>query len=253
MNIRETTDYFIDYDNVNRDYSGIFKDGDLNVLYPGSLVIASLHMFTKRVLRVDSFYQRLASLQEGIPYAEKVLNSNWYNVCTQSLFQPSAYTMQFIKPYLDLFKGHRVLGVHVRSGGYANWEDGSYFKVTPQVVKKQSRKIHDLLAKSSKSLLFLSTDSDVIEAAIRKRFASRLITVTSLPRAHVGKDPTEEGLLRSIVDLYLLGQCDDLLLTRRSGFSAMALALNGKNPSVSYFSVKYKCICLFSQTIPYKL
>lgn len=240
MNIRETTDYFVEYVNNPLKHMSIFGDGDLNAAYPGSLVICSLHTFAKYLFRSKGVVQRMASFQEGLPYAEKVMEPNWYSVCARGLFQPSAYLQRFIDPYLQLFKGHRVLGVHVRSGGQAKWKDAGYFKLTPYMVKRHSRKIHDLMRDSRLDLLFLSTDSDLIESQLRQRFGSVMITVKSFPREHVGKDPTESGLIRSLLDLFLLGQCDELLLTKRSGFSQTALALNGKNPPVSYFAVKYK-------------
>ena len=230
----------MEYTNVPKGHPGIFIDGDMNVAYPGSLVICTLHTFSKHIFRVETLSERMSSLQSGLPYKEKVLHENWYSVCAQSLFQPSAYLMKFIQPYLDVFKGHRVLGVHIRSGGHAKWQDGGYFKLTPYIVKRHSRVIHEIMVKNKLTMIFLSTDSDIIEEQLRTRFGSSIVTVSSFPREHVGKDPTEIGLIRSILDLYLLGQCDELLLTRRSGFSATALAFNAKNPNVSYFAVKYK-------------
>ena len=89
--------------------------------------------------------------------------------------------------------------------------------------------------KKKNALLFLSTDSDKVEAYYKSHFPNNLVIVDSLPRMHVGKSCVEEnGVIRSFLDIYLLGQCNFLYLTPESGFSYAGLAMNRKNPVVVY-------------------
>ena len=236
--IYKTVDHVIEFDNRDFGFTGIFEEGDLNKAYPGSLLITSLHMFSMLTVKLETYTNKLTSIFRGsIP--ESITNSDrWYDICIPSLFQPSDYTLQFLNPYLKIFRNHKVLGIHVRSGGStSNWKDGGYFKVTEAVVRKHLPRIHNILQKHYNMKIFLSTDSDRIEQFLVSRYGSRVILVKEFPRSHVGKNPSEASLMRSYMDLYLLGQCDYLYLTRRSGFSRMGRAFNMKNPPIYYFKV----------------
>ena len=153
------------------------------------------------------------------------LPGNWIGVCVQSMFCPSEYAMHFIQPYLDRFQGHYIFGMHIRSGGrQADWRDGK-FDMKPSTVWKYSKHILKLM-KKQKSLLFLSSDSQELATIVKHMIGKRVIMVTNLPTGHSGRSPNEGILLRSFMDLYLLGQCDSLYLTRTSGFSFIAGAFN---------------------------
>lgn len=235
MSLRPLVDHYIDYDNLDQGFPGLFQEGNLNAEFPGSIAVASLNSFLHRAFHLPSTQKKLEEIRGDAP-TPWMREGSWYGVCVQSLFQPSDYVMRFLRPFLELFEKGPVLGLHVRSGGKtANWKDAGYFGVTPAVVKRNGPKIHEFLARSPKSRLFLSTDSDEVEAFVRARYGRKVISVSSLPRNHVGKFPSEGSVMRSYLDLYLLGQCDVLFLTRRSGFSQMGLALNAKHPEVFYF------------------
>ena len=160
---------------------------------------------------------------------------SWYRVCVNNVFQPSEYLMEVIEPFLKQFEDRFVVGVHARMGNLnANWHESTVFLKMNSVVQ-QLPKIRKALQKEARSCVFLSTDSNKVEALFRRQFKDSLILVDSLPRMHVGKGMVKEvGVLRSFIDLYLLGQCNVLYLTPSSGFSHMGLAMNAKNPSVLY-------------------
>ena len=234
-------DHYIDYDNLDQGYPGLFQEGNLNEEFPGSIAVASLNSFLHRAFYLKSTQQILEEIRGDAP-TPWMREGNWYGVCAKSLFQPSDYVMRYLRPFLELFKKGPVLGLHVRSGGKtANWKDAGYFGVNPTVVKRNGPKIHQILARNAKTMLFLSTDSDEVEEFVRARYGRKVISVSSLPRNHVGKFPSEGSVMRSYLDLYLLGQCDYLFLTRRSGFSQMGLAMNAKHPEVFYFKVCVVC------------
>lgn len=236
MNV--TIKYKIDFDNLDFGYVGIFEEGVLNNVYPGSLMILSLHMFSVHTAKLEIYQPKLRMMFGGTIPNSILTSGSWYDICIPSLFQPSEYSLRFLRPYLAIFKKHKVLGIHVRSGGNtANWKDGDYFKVTPYVIKKHQPLIHSILSNHTNMRIFLSTDSDKIEEIVKSIYGRKVISVQEFPRSHVGKNPSEESLMRSYMDLYLLGQCDYLLLTRRSGFSRMGKAFNMKKPPVYYFKV----------------
>ena len=236
--MKKSVDYLVEFDNVNNGLKGIVEEGNLNKEYPGSLAISSMHMFYKRTIRLKTTRTRLLEMRGGNASYPWITEGNWYRICSQSLFQPSDYVMSFLKPYLKYFEKKPVLGIQIRSGGKnSNWDDGNYFKVDMEVVRKNGPRIHQILRKRSNMRIFLSTDSDKIEDYIRFMYGRKVITVSSLPRNHVGRFPSEAALLRTYMELYLLGQCKYLMLTRRSGFSNTGLALNANNPEVYYFNL----------------
>lgn len=237
-NMNATISHTIEFDNLDFGYVGIFEEGVLNKAYPGSLMISSLHMFAMHTATLEVYQPKLRIMFGGIIPNSILTSDRWYDICIPSLFQPSEYSLRFLKPYLDIFKKHKVLGIHVRSGGStANWKDGDYFKVTTSVVKKHQPLIHSILRKHPNMRIFLSTDSDKVEAFVKGIYGKKMIYVKEFPRSHVGKNPSEESLMRSYMDLYLLGQCDYLLLTRRSGYSRMGRAFNMKKAPIFYFKV----------------
>ena len=224
---------------------GIVDEGNLNKEYPGSLAISSMHMFHKLVLRLKTTRTKLLEMRGGNASYPWITEGSWYGICAKSLFQPSDYVMSYLRPYLKYFQNGPVLGIQVRSGGKtSDWKDGSYFKVNKEVVRKNGPRIHQILIKRPNMRIFLSTDSDEIEDYIRFKYGRKVITVNTLPRNHVGRFPSEAALLRTYMDLYLLGQCKYLFLTKRSGFSRTGLAMNANNPEVYYFNL---CLC-FNKT-----
>lgn len=182
------------------------------------------------ILALNSTQSRISEIT-----SKKLSGLSWYRLCLTNVFQPNDYLMSFIQPYLDRFKDHYVIGFHARMGqGVGKWHDGKTFLKMGSVTYQVSG-IKKLMEKKGNAVLFLSTDSDKVEKHFQMRFRNRLIVVDSLPRMHVGKSKVDEmGVIRSFVDMYLLGQCNYLYLTPNSGFSYAGLALNRKNPVVVY-------------------
>lgn len=62
---------------------------------------------------------------------------------------------------------------------------------------------------------------------MRKKFPGMVVTTKQFKRSHVGgvraTKYTEESVLKAVLDQMLLGKCDFLFLTPRSGFSKMGL------------------------------
>ena len=202
-----------------------------DVVYPRNTLVLSLHYFSENLLKLASSKRTLKRM--GIE--ETMTQDAWYRICVSNVFEPSERVMALIRPYLDRMKDKFVIGMHLRMGGKAaKWVDNSKF-ITTKSVMLQFATIAKLLHQHRSAVLFLSTDSDATEKLIRKQFGEVVLMVTDFPQSHVGKKGADEGgVIRSLMDLYLLGQCDYLFLTRASGFSRIGLAYNKKNPVVVY-------------------
>lgn len=195
----------------------------------------SMHQFAGDVLKLPSSQRKLHALGFRNSYKYPLDALSWYRCCVQNVFQPSAYVLEVARPYLERLEGRRVIGIHARMGNNnGKWHESTVFLKMGNVVH-QIPKIREALKKDPESRIFLSTDSDKVESLFKREFREFLVIVDSLPRMHVGKGSVNEaGVMRSFIDIYLLGQCNVLYLTPRSGFSHIGLAMNNKHPVVVY-------------------
>ena len=116
MSLRPLVDHYIDYDNLDQGFPGLFQEGNLNAEFPGSIAVASLNSFLHRAFHLPSTQKKLEEIRGDAP-TPWMREGSWYGVCVQSLFQPSDYVMRFLRPFLELFEKVQVLVIHVRSGG----------------------------------------------------------------------------------------------------------------------------------------
>ena len=229
--LKKSFPHVIDY-HWSKPYRCIDRDCDFDVVYPRRVLIISLHPFAKKLLALPNTKKKLTEL--GYMREDENLDTlSWYRVCVLNLFQPSDYLMSYLKPYLDRLKDRYVIGMHARMGdGAGKWHEKVAF-IKMGSVRYQVPIIQKMLNRHPNSLFFLSTDSDKIENFMKKRLGESLVTVDSLPRMHVGRYTVEElGVIRSFMDIYLLGQCDYLYVTPGSGFSRMGIAFSSKKQTV---------------------
>ena len=222
----------MDYDRRDN-VPGVNRNGDFNTLYSGSFAISSLHTYVKQLLHIRNNRNDYMKIV-GPSLNETEAEDSGYNMCMQSLFQPSDYLKHYLNPYLEVFSRHTVLGIHIRSGSSANWRDPD-FHITKEIIEMEFDRINEILTKSKDPLIFLASDSDELQQVIKSRFGDIVFSVSSLDKQHVGKFSTQSGLLRAVMELHLLGQCDYLLLTKPSGFGDCGRRLNAKNPPFWYF------------------
>ena len=117
--------------------------------------------------------------------------------------------------------------------GHSDWKDsrpflnqnqvGSFIEKLHQFVNNKMKRL-----KSKNSVkIFLSTDSTQEEKLMRRQFPGMIVTTSTLKRSHVGgiyhARVEEESVLKAVLDVMLLGKCDFLFLTPRSGFSKIGL------------------------------
>ena len=235
--------HFIDY-HWSKPYPGISTDVNFNKYYSSSVLITSLHDFAGKVLQLPSSKERLqelgiirnqSSLSSRLQSQSQSQSMEWYRICVNNLLQPSDLVKSYLAPYLSRFEGRYIIGMHVRMGeGAGKWKEGKTF-VKIGSVRYQIPGIQKRLKSHPGSLFFLATDSDKVEKMMRTALGKAVVTVNNLPRMHVGRrDAEEAGVLRSILDLYLLGECDFLYVTPDSGFSRIGTAFNKKKVTVVF-------------------
>ena len=194
-----------------------------------------MHPFAQEVFQLNSTQKKLMSIGLARNVSTIFPSLVWYRICLKNMFRPSQQMMEYLSPYLERFRGKYVIGMHARMGsGAATWHDGTKFlKIT--MVTSKVLEIKRKMRWRKDSVFFLSTDSDNVERYFKKRFGAAVIVVDSFPRMHVGKKGVSEvAVIRSFMDIYLLGQCNFLYLTPGSGFSTAGLAINTKKPKVVY-------------------
>ena len=156
----------------------------------------------------------------------------YYGRCVKTLFQPSEEVTALVRRYERLLGDGIRIGVHIRMGqGKSDWVDSRRF-LDQSDVDNLMTKLKELIARyrrrgNSSVKIFLSTDSSQEEIIMRKKFPGMVVTTKQFKRSHVGgvraTKYTEESVLKAVLDQMLLGKCDFLFLTPRSGFSKMGL------------------------------
>ena len=146
------------------------------------------------------------------------------------MFAPTDSIRALMQPYLnELGNGIRI-GVHIRMGnGHADWKDSRAFmdqKHVNRFLNELKRFVKNALWRAKGKMdvkLFVSTDSSDEEELLRKKFPGMVVTTSGFERSHVGgifkTKVTENAVTKAVLDVLLLGECDYLFLTPRSGFS----------------------------------
>ena len=207
---------------------------NLNDDYKNEVVINIGTPMTKTLFsmsRVQSFIKK--TLQSSVNTS--VFRTTWHSHCFHSVFQPSEFIKPYLKPYLQFFDKHNMIGIQIRmKGNMTEWEEKPFY-MTRELVETQFDTIESLLEQDPNAAIYLASDSKSMEELIMNRFSKRVITAGKLPIMHTGRYTNEAGALRNYMDLYLLARCKTLFLTSKCSFSKLSLILNRNNPTVYYF------------------
>ena len=211
---------------------GLNVDGSFNKSYPKLTVIQSSAPMTKQIFRLKStrkFFKSIGLSKDEISW------DKWYETCIPSLFQPSEFSMRYINPFLNRLSGHYIIGIHIRmAGNYSLWKDSKEYLTMDDITKRMGDIDVEMMSHPN-PMIFLTTDSVVIEQQFIEKYSSRVLTANYLPQTLTGKQSNEAGLMRVLIELYVLGRSNVLFLTARSTFSRVALAMNNLSPKVIYF------------------
>ncbi|GAA6043644.1 hypothetical protein JCM8097_000852 [Rhodosporidiobolus ruineniae] len=175
-----------------------------------------------------------------------------YSCLINYLLRPKPAVLAFIHQYTSLFSlpEYFVIGLQVRTGDtsmYATRKDAvntvkhhqPYFRCAAQVASTYAHP-------SQKVLLYLITDSRVLEADALEAFDH--VVVTGLKPAHVeiktGKEEgfkavkrAADGFLRTVAEQWIFASTDFQILTYRSGFGKIPTWLRGRpNSTIQLFN-----------------
>ena len=213
---------------------GITDSTPFNSLYKDVVVIESATTFLRPIFRVKSVrhFARTVIMQSA---NASMARSSWYRTCFHGLFQPCAFTAEFIEPWVHAFEGHFMVGAHIRlAGNLTTWREKAA-ALTLSQVEAQFDAMESILDEKPNSLLFLATDSPWIEREMEERFGNQLLFVGNLPRTHTGTFTNEAGLMRSYTELVLLSKCDVLFLSTKSSYSRLANFIKKETAQVYFF------------------
>lgn len=186
----------------------------------------------------------VTDLREGIPkrgrrrilktlHAIGFLKGNegyneFYRYTVRILLNPSSEVISTIQKEREVIGLPQYqIGVHVRCGGTLSDVPEAVAMVTPAILETIPNRIRQLIRESSipheHVFVFLATDS----AAAAKRLSRRLApiqvkTVDVYSRGHTdSRIIREDGLRRSLIEIFLMAQSRTLLLSSNSGFSGL--------------------------------
>ena len=156
----------------------------------------------------------------------------YYGRCIKSLFHPSPQLQPILDHYEKLLGDGLRIGIHIRMGnGMSDWKDSHTF-LDHSKVNQLIHRLREMIQSIERKYpelpihIFLSTDSSTEEEIMKNAFPLYIVTTDGL-RSHVGgiynSHFDDLSIQKAILDQMLLGKCDLLFLTMRSGFSRIGL------------------------------
>lgn len=223
----------IQYDNKTSENIR-FGKYHLNTLYTGKVV--NLHMCYDLTAYISpSLYQHqlfnLGLIREEGNFTSLELGREFRCSLFPLLFNPEKPLDSIINKYIDSMKGYYVIGVQMRFGGtMTQFAERVFLKESsiPKVQEVINRAIER--AGNQPVALFISTDSMKGQSMLEELFKGRvkIVKVTEFPIGHSYKmfnretDDWEGFVKRAIVDLMILKESDDLIVTNESSFGEYA-------------------------------
>lgn len=124
----------------------------------------------------------------------------------------------------ERFRGHEVIGVHVRRGDALQSRYAEHYKRSSDEVFEAA--MARQVARRADVRFFLATDCEETQAAFQTRFGDRLITF------HKEFSPSEvlgpkEGQADAVAEMWLLSRTTSILGTEASTFGRMASLIGG--------------------------
>ena len=225
----------------------------------GAVLMRTLHVTADRFLgrRVNGNFMKAAGLVRsrmelpGDRAEFYALVDLFYGRCVRTLFPPSRRVRKLLQRFEPMLGNGIRVGVHLRMGqGHSDWTDSRPFLTEKRVVQGMAM-IADFIARQQKKhknvpvKIFLSTDSSEMEYRLRQAFPGMVVTTKGFQRSHVGgvraTHYNDDSIMKAVLDVMLLGKCDVLYLTTRSGFSKIGLYYAEENtPFRLLFSVCHK-------------
>lgn len=124
-----------------------------------------------------------------------------------------------------------VLGLHIRSAGKLADRKERVAMITPEILVQIPQRIRRMIAlmhvPMENVVIYLSTDSTVIERFLREIFADvRIVVYNPFRRGHTtGGGANYFTIQQAITDMFMIAQADTAMYTLHSGFSEATRSL----------------------------
>ncbi len=176
------------------------------------VAISSYDWFGPIVANNPNFYQSVVTN----------FGFNSFPLLFGNLLKPHPSAQVIIDRYLEIFNKHFVIGVQIRrlrlrsKDEHFVWRSVMALKASAEA--KQSKPVAfyvatDLIASWERFLSIFESSGPVMSAAIQSGNLNR---------------NSKEGLQLGVVDFYLLGECDEVVLSPESTYGAVAMGRTGK-------------------------
>lgn len=190
-----------------------------------SIVLTDIHGFMNYVTHKYFFSKQMKILKRE--YYLKTLNSVILNNIIQNeFFSPTKCINKYIQEFYRIKKKKLVLGIHIRSGIFGNNFTENYFSnfVT---VKKYFIKSLMVVKNNNISFLFSISDNEKNLKQINEYYKKILINISFSGNIIHSKfalynSKKNNNAIRIVSEFILLSNCDIIIGTKRSSFSAEA-------------------------------
>lgn len=183
----------------------------------------------------------------GAANSESIRDMDWIGSCTAGLFQPSSYFQGLLNKWTLRFKEHTILGIQISSKHISRTQDGS---ISQNVLDMLYGMIDAFMNSAVKPALFVSSDVKKYSMMLLDRYKGHCLTTKTQFQTQHGFTPKQAKYYHDLIDLFLLSQSNQLIVTHDSMFGALAVSMNPRYsrsiPSVfdPDKRVDYICLCL---------
>ncbi len=176
------------------------------------IAISSYDWFGPIVANNPHFYEPIVSY----------FGFNAFPLLFENLLKPHASAQLIIDRYLEIFSKHFVIGVQIRrlrlraKDEHFVWRSVMALKASAEATQSKPVAFYvatDLTASWERFLAIFESSGPVMSAAIESGYLNR---------------NSKEGLQLGVVDLYLLGECDKVVLSAESTYGGVAMGRTGK-------------------------
>lgn len=190
-----------------------------------SIILTDIHGFINYITQ-KFIYSKEMNLIKKV-YSLKYIDGSILNsIIHKEIFIPSKYIKKFISIFDNIKRNKKVLGIHIRSGKFKNNFTENYF-IKYVKLKKYLKK--SILVVKNNNISFIFSVSDNINNLkdINSYFKEVLINITfkgnivhskfALYNSHINNNA-----IRIVSEFILLSNCDIIIGTERSSYSAEA-------------------------------
>lgn len=206
-----------------------FRSFNKSVIYElkqnNSIIIADIYGFINSVILIFSSTKEMSILKKT--YSLQTINYLILNnIIHREIFIPSVAIKKYITVFEKIKENKNVLGIHIRSGNFENNFTENYFSKFIK-LKKYFTKSLLIVKKYNISLLFSISDNKNNLKEIEMYYKPILINITFDGEIIHSKYALynlkiNNNAIRIVSEFILLSNCDIIIGTQRSSFSAEA-------------------------------